>query len=64
MFDTISYPVGSEFINDVPKNSFPRTCCKHRVLLARESAQGLKFVRFPLIQSKELHCFQHLKTLP
>jgi hypothetical protein len=64
MVDSIGYPVKSEFIDDVPKNSFSRTCCKHEVLLAKESAQGLENVRFPLIHNKELDCFQHLKTLP
>jgi hypothetical protein len=41
MVDSIGYPVKSKSTDDVPKNSFSGTRCKHGVLLAKESTQGL-----------------------
>jgi hypothetical protein len=41
MVDSVGYPVESEFMDDVPENSFSGTRCKHGVLLAKESAQEL-----------------------
>ncbi len=41
MVDSIGHPIKSEFMDDVPKDSFSGTCCKHGILLAKESAQGL-----------------------
>ena len=41
MIDSIGYLVESNFMDDVPKNGFSTTSCKHGVLLAKGSAQGL-----------------------
>jgi hypothetical protein len=40
MVDSIGYLVGSELMDDVPKNRFSGTRCKHEVLLAKERTQG------------------------
>lgn len=41
MVDSIGYLVKGEFMDDVPKNSFSGTRCKHGVLSIKDSSQRL-----------------------
>jgi hypothetical protein len=46
MVDSIGYPVKSEFMDDVPKNSLAGSRCKHGVLLAKRVRKGYKMYVF------------------